>query len=274
MNPGKLYQLLGAFVFVLTLVSCAMPGQTLQPVSSSNPDIPETSMAGTAQASMPETLVPFTETPVPTIKVTPTASISLYGTSLATGDDGSTLFIDHRAKVQIVFPANWLAVRVDEPEYYQAWEKEGTRNPALFKALSAIQGLDVNEYRISAFDIHPEHLLYGSMPKINVVFLADDPRSLQQIEADESTRRPVLADYKYLPAEILTTSAGREILMIQNQWSAATPANELYTGYYKGFIFKAPGGTMSIDLFIPLEMKELLEVEHKQIMDSVSLLKP
>ena len=274
MNPNKLYLMLGASVLLLTLVSCAMTEQTLQPASSTNPNTIETSIVGTAKASMQETLVLATKTPVPTKVFTSTAILSTYGTSLAKREDGSTLFIDQRAKVQIIFPANWLALRVGEPEYYQAWEKEGTQNPALFKAISAIQNLDLNSFRMTAFDTHPEHVLYDNLPKINVVFLQDDPRTLQQIEADESSRRPALADYKYLPSEILRTASDLETLMIQNQWSAATPANQFYTGYYKGFIFKAPGGTVSIDLFIPLEMKEFLGVEQNQIMDGVSLLDP
>jgi len=274
MNPHKLYLLRGVFIFLLTLVSCAKPGQTFQPVSSTDPNIAETSIPGNIQASVQETLVSATKTLVPTVAFTPTAILSSYGTSLAKREDGSTIFIDQRAKVQIIFPAHWLALRVGELEYYQAWEKVGTQSPTLFKALSAVQDLDLNSFRITAFDTHPEHVLYDSLPKINVVFLADDPRHLQQIEADESTRRPALADYKYLPAEILRTAGGLETLMIQNQWSAATPANVFYTGYYKGYVFKAPGGTVSIDLFIPLEMKDSLEVEHNQLMDSVTLLNP
>ena len=270
MNKNKLYILLGGVVFLLTVGACVIPGQTAQPLSSTNPHTIETSIAGTAQVSAQATLISATLTFVPVI--TPTAIISSYGTSLSKREDGSTIFIDHRAKVQIIFPANWLALRVGEPEYYQAWEKEGTQNPALFKALSAIQNLDLNSFRTTAFDTHPEHVLYDNLPKINVVFLQDDPRTLQQIEADERSRRPALADYKYLPSEILITSGGLETLKIQNQWSAATPANQIYTGYYKGFIFKAPGGTVSIDLFIPFEMKEFLEVEQNQIMDSVTLL--
>jgi hypothetical protein len=274
MHRNHLHHTLTGFAILLAIVACAPPSQITQPLPNIDSKTVETAVASTAQASVPETLVPFTETPVPSPAFTPTPSLSLYGTSLAKREDGSTLFIDQRAKVQMIFPANWLALRVGEPEYYQAWEKRGTQDPALFKAISAIQDLNLNSYRITAFDTHPEHLLYDNMPKINVVFLADDPRTLQQIEADEKTRRPALADYQYLPPEILKTSSGWEILMIQNQWSSATPANELYTSYYKGFIIKAPGGTVSIDLFIPLEMKELMEVEHKQILDNVTLLKP
>ena len=274
MNRKYLYGNLSGFVLLLVAVACAASGRILQPVSSTNPNIIETSIAGTARASVQETLVPSTKTLVPTAAFTPTAIISSYGTSLAKREDGSSIFIDQRAKVQIIFPANWLALRVGEPEYYEAWEKEGTQNPALFKAISAIQNLDLNAFRMTAFDTHPEHVLYDNLPKINVVFLQDDPRTLQQIEADEGSRRPALADYTYLPSEILRTASDLETLMIQNQWSAATPANQFYTGYYKGFIFKAPGGTVSIDLFIPLEMKEFLEVEHNQIVDSITLLNP
>lgn len=274
MNIKCFYGNLSGFVLLLVAVACAAPGQILQPASSANPNTIETFIVGTAQVSVQETLVLATKTLFPTKAFTPTAILSSYGTSLAKREDGSTIFIDQRAKVQIIFPANWLALRVGEPEYYQAWEKEGTQNPALFKAISAIQNLDLNSFRMTAFDTHPEHVLYNNLPKINVVFLQDDPRTLQQIEADESSRRPALADYKYLPSEILRTASDLETLMIQNQWSAATPANQFYTGYYKGFIFKAPGGTVSIDLFIPLEMKEFLEAEHNQIVDSVTLLNP
>jgi len=274
MHRNHLHHSLTGYVLLLAIVACVLPGQITQPTPYANPNAVGTAVASTVQASVPKTQVSPTSTLVPSVAFTPTASISLYGTSLEKREDGSTLFIDQRAKVQIIFPANWLALRVGEPEYYQAWEREGTQNPALFKAISAIQDLDLNSYRITAFDTHLEHLYYDNMPKINVVFLADDPRTLQQIEADEKTRRPALADYQYLPSEILKTSGGWEILMIQNQWSSATPANELYTSYYKGFIFKAPGGTVSIDLFIPLEIKELMEVEHKQVLDHVTLLKP
>ncbi|HKY55042.1 MAG TPA: hypothetical protein VJM08_12080 [Anaerolineales bacterium] len=272
MNRKYLYGILSGFVALHTIISCVIPGQTAGPSFSTNPNTIETFIAGTAQVSAQATFISATLTSAPVI--TPTAIISSYGTSLSKREDGSTIFIDHRARVQIIFPANWLAIRVGEPEYYQAWEKEGTQNPALFKALSAVQNLDLNSYRITAFDTHSEHVFYDNLPKVNVVFLADDSRTLQQIEADERRRRPALADYKYLPSEILKTSSGLETLMIQNQWSAATSANQIYTGYYKGFIFKAPGGTVSIDLFIPLEMKELLEVEHNQILESVSLLNP
>ena len=251
-----------------------MPRQTSQSTPSTNPNTMETSIASTARASVQQTLVPFAKTLVPTTAITPTAIISSYGTSLAKREDGSTIFIDQRAKVQIIFPANWLALRIGEPEYYQAWEKEGAQNAALFKALSALQKLDLNSFRITAFDINPEHVLYDNLPKINVVFLQDDSRTLQQIEADERSRRPALADYIYLPSEILRTPGGLETLMIQFQWSAATPANQFYTGYYKGFIFKAPGGTVSIDLFIPFELKESMEGEQNQIVDSVTLLDP
>ncbi|HXQ32848.1 MAG TPA: hypothetical protein VN843_02380 [Anaerolineales bacterium] len=273
MNANKLYLTLSGLVMLMTIAACVIPGQTTQPAPIANPNTVETSIAGTAQVSIQETLVPI-KTLVPTEAFTPTSIISSYGTSLSKREDDSTLFIDHTAKVQIIFPSNWMAIRVGEPEYYRVWEKEGTQNPALFKAISAIQNLDLNSFRITAFDTHPEHILYENLPKINVVFLADDPRTLQQIETDERSRRPALADYKYLPSEILRTASGLETLMIQNQWSAATPANQLYTGHYRGYIFKAPGGTVAIDLFIPLEMKESLEAEHNQIVDSVIMLNP
>jgi hypothetical protein len=154
-NSNKLYLSLSGLVMLMTIVACVIPGQTTQPSPIANPNILETSIAGTAQVSVQETPAPNIKTLVPTEAFTPTSIFSSYGTSLSKREDDSTLFIDHTAKVQIIFPSNWMAIRVGEPEYYRAWEKEGTQNPALFKAISAIQNLDLNSFRITAFDTHP-----------------------------------------------------------------------------------------------------------------------
>lgn len=188
--------------------------------------------------------------------------------------DGSTVFVDQRAGIQLIFPANWLAMRVGEPEFYQAWEGEGSRNPALLDAITAIQNLDLNRFRITAFEMNPENVAHGSIPKINVVYIQDDDRTLRKIEYDERTAKSVLKDYKFLPSTFQTTPDGFEILIIHHQWNATSLDHQSYTGYYKGFLFKVPTGTVAIDLFIPMDVREPMEQELEKIFESVTFLDP
>lgn len=232
----------------------------------------EASVASTAQALTKQAAIP---TATPAVITTATAVISSYGTSLTKLTDGSALFTDQRAGVQITFPANWLAMRVGEPEYYQAWEGPAAGNLILLDAITSAQNLDLNTYRIVAFDIDPDHVLYENIPKINVVFVQGDVRTLRQVEYDERTQSSILKGYKFLPSEFKKTSSGLEVLILKHQWEATTSTtHETYTGYYKGFLFKVPDGTVAIDLFIPLDQQEPLELELDQIIDGVTLLNP
>ena len=275
MNRNNIYLRLSSFMILTAIMACAIPGQKAQPVPTSTFDpVMATSIVGTVQASTRLTEQSYTPTPIPTETLIPTPVISSYGTSLTKRDDGSALFTDHRAGIQILFPANWLAMRVGEPEYYQAWEKEGAQNPNLLDAITSIQNLDLNTFRITAYDIHPEHVLYDNIPKINIVFLQGDSRTLKKVDYDERTRTSILKDYKSLPSEFKKTSTDLEILIISHQWQSTATANQPYIGYYKGIVFKVPDGTMFIDLFIPLDQKEPLELELDQIVDSVTLLNP
>jgi hypothetical protein len=244
-------------------------GRTAQVVPTIDSSARETALAGTALA-----FGTATPSPAPTETLVPTTVVSSYGTSVTKRADGSTLFADQRAGVQITFPDDWLAMRVGEPEYYQAWEGEASRNPALLIAITSIQNLDLNLFRISAFDMNADHLLYESLPGVRVVFIQNDSRTLRQVEADERRRIKILKDYKYLPSELQTTANGFDVLMIQYQWQATNSAKQSFTGYYKGFLFKIPTGNLAVEMSVPLDVKEPLEEGLKQIVDSVTTLSP
>lgn len=278
MNRNKLYLSLSGLVMLMTILACVIPGQATQPAPIVDPNVIQTSIAGTAQTITEQTVqavLASTDTPiVPVETATPQITISSYGTSLTKREDGSTQFVDHRAGVQIIFPSNWLAMRAGESEYYQAWENEGRDNPNLLDAITSIQNLDLNRFRVTAYDTHPEHIIYDNLPKINVVFVQDDTRTLKEVEADEIKNRPPVTDYKLLSSEFQEISGGLEILIIQYEWQSATPANQFYTGFYHGVLFKVPTGTVAIDLFIPLDQKEPLELELNQIIGSITLFNP
>jgi hypothetical protein len=268
---------MGAFAILLGMIACALPAQTIQPTPGIDPNAIETSIAGTLQAAPRLTeqagLMVSTATSFPVQEPTPSPVISSYGTSLTVRDDGSKQFIDHRAGVQIIFPPNWLAMRVGEPEYYEAWEREAAGNPHLLDAITSIQTLDLDHFRVTAYDMHSEHILYGNLPKINIVFVQDDPRTLKQVERDERRANSPLAQQKFLPSVFQETPDGLQIVVIQYQWKSSH-ANMSYKSLYKGVLFKVPNGTVAIDLFIPSELQETLQPEFDQILDSLTLFTP
>lgn len=261
------------FIILLALAACALPPPNTQSVKTPNV---ETSVAGTLSVALMQTEQASRSTStaiVPTQALTALPVVSSYGTSLIAREDGSIEFIDYRAGVQILFPPNWLALRVGEPEYYKAWEKEGTRNPHLLDAITSIQNLDLDRFRVTAYDLYPEHVLYDNLPKIHVVFVQADPRTLKQVERDERKAKSPLAQRKFLPSAYQKTPDGLEFLIMQYQWKSSN-ANISYTSLYQGVFFKLPTGTVAIDLFIPAELKETLQPEFDQIVDSITLFTP
>jgi hypothetical protein len=262
-------------VILLAMLACALPGQITQPPSNINPDAVGTAVAGTAQASSKQTeqagLATSTAIVVPTETFISQGVISSYGTSLVKLEDGSTQFKDHRAGVQIIFPSNWLAVRPGEPEYYEAWEKVGIKNQWVLEEIASIQNLDLNVFRVNVYDMHPEHLFYDTLPKINVVFREGETRSLQQVEADEKrmAENSILAGHKFLSSDFQENPAGLLILNFQDQWNSPS-----FVTHHTGAFLKVPTGLVFIDLFIPSDHKEALDSEWDQIVKSVTLFIP
>ena len=262
---------LSGFVILLTIVSCAFPDQTSQPAVG--PAVTKTShalAAPTAQAN----LITVTPTIFPTKTLTPTPNISSYGTSLVNLADGSTQFTDHEAGLQIRIPSEWLAVRIGEQEYYQAWEKVGTQNPEFLHKFASIQSLDPNTFRMTAVDIRVEHILYEHVPTLDVIFAQGDVRTLNEVRIDETEKSRPLANYKLLSSNFQKTPNDIETVIIEFQWESATSDNQHYLSYSKRVLFKVPTGTVSIDLHIPLEQKISLGLEFDQIVSSMTLFTP
>src|SRR5215216_913621 len=148
MNQKHMSLALIGFVLLFTLFGCRKSAVPL-----SNPPAVETSLAGTARAlaKQTETANGFLATPsmIPSITFTPTPKISLNGTSLIFNDDQTALFTDHKAGIQLVIPAGWMAFRVNEEEYYDAFTSEVVlANPALNDRLTRVQDADVNIFRL------------------------------------------------------------------------------------------------------------------------------
>jgi hypothetical protein len=233
-------------------------------------------LAGTAQAAAKQTKQAGQVTSTPMIAATENLSspevISSVGTSLVKLEDGSTQFKDYTAGVQILFPSNWMPIRVGESEYYAASEKWGTKIPWFLEEIGWIQNLDVKVFRVNAYDTEPAHLFYGTFPKISVVFHQGDTRTLKQVEADEKRMiaNSVNAGHKFLSSSLQETAGGLPVLVFQSQWKAQSYDLTHYTGTF----FKVPTGLMFIDFYIPSDHQEDVEPERAQIVESITLFTP
>ena len=275
MNRNNFYLSLSGLVILMTILACVIPGQTTQPTPVTNPDSIGTFVAGTAQVSIEQTVqasfVTATSTLVPTETVTPMPKVSSSGTSLVVREDGSTQFIDHVAGMQMVFSPGWLLVRVGESEYYAAWEKPESTNRHFRNIFTDMQDLDPKAFRVHALDIRPEHMANDDIPLVVVIFVEGDTKTLAEIEKKEIENPPPLTGYKLLSSNFFETSQGIQALSIETQWQT-TEKNRL--GYGKRVIFKAPGGTMGIDLLIFGDEKELMTPEFEQLINSMVLFTP
>src|SRR5688572_27565865 len=115
-----------SFVFLGITLACVIPGiSPVQPIPTADTRldviIAETvSSAQTqTQQALPAELATTTSTIAPTITSTPRVSVT--GTTLVIREDQSTVFVDYKAGFELVIPTGWLAVRVNEPEYYAAF---------------------------------------------------------------------------------------------------------------------------------------------------------
>jgi hypothetical protein len=253
-----------SLLVMLVLAGC---GQRAQAVPTIDSSARATALAGTAIAAF------GTPTPIPspTATLVPTAVVSAQGTSLAPQADGTVLFTDHKAGIQMTFPSGWLTIRGGEPEYYLAAEKVGTQNTWFLEEIASLQSLDLSLFKLHAYDLHPEHGLNDTLPKINVVFQQGDERTLRQIEYDEriSIQSSHHKGHKHLSSDFQVFS-GLEVLIFQSQWDALSfPAT-----HSRGTFFKVPGGTVFIDFYIASEQLEVVEPEWKQIVESITLLTP
>lgn len=267
MKRNKLYLFWGLLVAVLTTVACGRPsnipaGPTID--SSAR----ETALAETAVAAFgtPTPIPSPTETPVPTAK------ISNYGTSLVIQEDDSTLFIDHKAGIQLTIPAGWLPVRVNEDEYYKAYSLEVVlENPAIADRLTETQSANLDFHRLDAIDIREGHIPDGIISVINVVFQEGDNRTLEQWAKAERVKKQPYSGFKWILTSYPRTADGTRVLQVEESWNAEKVRGRVY---YRGIFFNLPSGTVVLDFYTNDEFKDTVLPEFDQVVNSLTLLNP
>jgi hypothetical protein len=275
MKPNKLYLSLSGFIILMTIVACVIPGQTTQPAPITNPSSVETAFASTARAlaQQTETANGFTATPiiVPSDTLTPTPKISLAGASLVIRDDQSAVFTDHKAGIQLIVPAGWMPIRVNEEEYYRAFTLDVVlENQAFSNHLTNIQDANIDKFRLDAVDIRDGHTPDGILSNIQVIFEPGDLRSLEKWEQAERDRYHPFADFRFIASNYPQTANGTRVLVIEQSWSTG----QTHTVYYRGVFFSLSSGTMVLDFYANNDFKDTVLPDFEQVVNSLTLLNP
>ena len=268
MNRNNLYLLLSGFVTLLAITACTLSGQKAQPTATLDP-ILATSIASTLQASLRLTEQSYTPTPIPATSTPPISPITQ--TSLGKLEDQSTLFIDHKAGIQLTIPAGWLLVRPNEDEYYKAFSLDIVlANPLISDRLTKLQSSNTDNFRVEAIDIHPDHMDNRFLSVMDVIFQPDDFRTLEKWAQAERNKKSPLKGHRFLSSNIQQTADGTRVLVTEESWNGANDT----TTYYRGVFFTLSTGTVVLDFYTNLDFKDTVFPDFEQVVNSLTLLNP
>lgn len=262
-------------IALLLIVACAIPGMVSPSVSTADPNALATIIVATAMSAATQTAAAgpvqaavATESPASLPTTTSTPNISLAGTSLEKMADGSTQLTDHRYRMQVVIPPGWLAVRVNEPEYYAAWESEWAGNPDFTDSLQSIQSIDPQRLRVYALDVRPDHIVNGMTTRMAILSQLNDAESLEAF-VDEVDGPRNFENYERISSTYQEWPDGRRAYVIEETWSGAMENGELFAMYYKGKIFKTTDGFLIFDIMTPMSFKDVVLSDFEQVVDGI-----
>jgi hypothetical protein len=272
--------LFAALLLLTTALACVLPGQ---PSASSPPPTPDTRL-GTmvaetvsaalemTQQAVPTPTIPPTSTPEPT--ATPTSEIvDSSGSTLSMEEDGTIIFTDERAGYRLeVLPA-WLAMRVNQQEYLDAWLLPIASNPAFQRSLGSVQDQDPERFRLFLFDESEEHIDGGFVTNVN--FLWNE----QEVSLEDETDLMALADAlpdslpgsEVLTVEIRPLENGTKIGIVTSRLEAVTLDDVAVVLFQKQVFIDLPVGTLAITLSTTETWRETVEPSFDAMLETFTL---
>ena len=269
----KIKNYIASSILFFALLACVVPGLS-QPAASPTFDVDAISTvvvltANALQAQSAVAATPETSTPTfaPAEPVTATPKVSLSGTSLLLRDDQTTVFTDRQAGVELIIPAGWMPIRVNEQEYLDAFSSNAAADLAIRERLNRIQTFDPAWFRLDAIDVQAGHVINGAPTFMSVIFQQNDPRSLEEVAKDEKVK--LFTNYKSISSGYQQAVNGIKILVVEQSWAVTTG-----TTYYKGVFFKIPSGLVVLDFYSPIEFKDTVLPDFEKVVNSLVLLNP
>ena len=280
-----------ALMFLATITACVVPGlpTASAPVFAPTVDTSRiaTMVAGTVSAAIAQTeQAQPTATPPPTSAVTsaptsaptetPTPQASVSQSALTKQEDGSTLFADKRAGYEIKLPTGWLAVRINEQEYLDAFWLEETANTHIQQSLLNVQAEDPNVLRLLAIDTQAAHIQNEFVTDMR--FVLDEQKTislnsdadLQAIAAEISASAAVFR-FEVTSVKIVTSASGTQFGVIEAKSSFTNTTGAEVSIYQKQVFFNVKVGTQSISLTTVSDLKETLLPAFDAMLETVKI---
>lgn len=282
MNNRRIFFI--ALTFFAAIIACAVPGLPTASAPASAPIVEpgrlETMVAETVSAAIAQTeQARPTPTLVPASKPTQTATPEAIktGSTLNAQADGSTVFADERAGYEITIPDGWLAVRVNEQEYYDAWTLAETADPNIQETLLGIETRDPNTFRLLAIDTQDGHIQSEFVTDIQ--FIWDEQKNISfdsvvdlQAIANELPAADTTFRLEVTSVQIVIFPNGIQFGMIEAKSSFTNTSGDEVTIYQKQVFFKAKTGTQSI-IFTTIDgLKESTLPAFDAMLETISLI--
>ena len=271
-------------IFLTTIIACAVPGLPTASAPAPAPIVDtgrlETMVAETVSAAIAQTeQVRPTPTLVPVSRSTQTATRSAEaatsGSTLTTHEDDSTIFVDERAGYEITLPDGWLAVRINEQEYYDAWTLAEAADPNIQETLLGIKTEDPNVFRLLAIDTQDGHIQSEFVTDIH--FIWDEQMSFDSIEdlqtiANEIPNASTAFRFEVTSVQTIMAPNGIQFGMIEAKSSFTNASGDVVNIYQKQVFFKAKTGTQSI-IFTTIDgLKETTLPAFDAMIETISLI--
>lgn len=272
--------LFGALLLLITALACVLPGQPSASPPRPTPDtrlgtmVAETVSAALemTQQALPTPTTPPTSTPEPI--ATPTAeTVESSGSTLRAEAEDTIIFIDERAGYHMEVPPAWLAMRVNQQEYLDAWLLPMASNPAFQRSLGSVQDQDPDRFRLFLFDKNEEHIDGGFVTNVNLLW------NEQEVSLEDETDLMALADAlpdslpgsEVLAVEIRPLENGTKIGVVTSRLEAVTLDDVAVVLFQKQVFIDLPVGTLAVTLSTTETWRETVEPSFDAMLETFTL---
>ena len=276
MNRNHLPHTLSAFVMLMAIVGCVLPGQVAQPGPAMDPNTIATAVAGTAQAAAKQTAQasPITATEAPVTVETLPPVPPATGKLKQEQSDGTTLFTDYDSGYQITFPQGWTVIIPEKDDISKALNDLPEQGQNISNLIESAKKADTNNMiRVFGFNLKAQQGVYT--PNVNISY---DTNPLLKTTPLKDVLDATVAYYpsmgiQVISSEIVQTSSGMETGVIQTEWSMNVANNQQVNLHQKQVFFKSGDGVAIVTFSTVKNATVDLTDDVNKLIESIQLLK-
>lgn len=256
-----------AWMILIAMAACVVPGQAVQPapVPSIDANAIATAVEGTAQAAAQQA-DPAQPSP---------AATAMTGTVIENAADGTTAYIDYDGGFAVSFPAGWLALKPNSEEFNNVLAKEGAANQMLGDQMKFdLTQTDANFDPLYVYILRPDlkkNFLFGLT---DVIWISEDTRPLDSVTLGELVRNAeATSKFAGFHADTAQVHNG-EITTIEigGPYKKGNAQGEIIS-YYKTYIYFKPSSNSLVLLtfLIPQDYRTQLSSDVNFVIASIRI---